>query len=253
MKKALALLCLGTFLAGTTVVAEEKIYGIDVGLGFNRKQLEYSFIDIDANPIFNTMAINATGFYKNAYIAGEYEILLTDDTNYEAEKGGSVTVLVFERKDANLTAGYNVWRGLSIFGGYKYGATIAVAQPPVQQKIVSSELGPFAGISYGHRLGSGALGISIAYADMDGEVRVKFMGTGTSTDIPGKTRGLSYGLSWSAPLTDQIDYRLGIKVNRYQFKVDDPSQDVLGTSRPAGDFNTDENFTIYSIMLSRQF
>jgi len=259
MNKNIAWLCLGNCLLGSAAVADDNTSGGEIGLSFNVKRLEFNIPILHVNPDFNTLAINASRFYGRTYLSAEHEILVTDDTAYVFNTGGGVqNTLAFDRKDSGLTVGHNVWRGLSVFGGYKYGATTitALSASSDSQEFTNKTSGPFVGVSYGFRLGDGVLGVSIASADFKTKTEWRFLGpdgAATGPDIPGKTTGNSYGVTWSAPLTKELQYRLSLKINRYKFSVDDPNGDIVGTSQPAGIFNTDENYTIYGIAISKQF
>lgn len=255
MKKNITWFAFGTCLFSTAVFAEDKTLGFDMGLGFNFKQLEYSVVDVKFKPRFNTLVINATTFYSRASITAEHEVMLTSDPIYGADSLGAANTVDFKREDSALTLGYSAWRGLTVFGGYKQGSTTTYALYSAldSQVFTNTASGPFIGVNYGFRIGEGVLGVSFAYADLRGETSLLFLGTGVGTDVPGKTRGSSYGISWSAPLTQELQFRLSLKTNRYRFTVNDPAQDLAGIASPAVILNTDENYTILGISFSKQF
>lgn len=254
MKKNIMWFVLGACLFSSTGFAEDKTLGFDMGLGFNSKKLEYSVADVKFKPRFNTLAINATTFYSRASITAEHEVMLTSDPIYGADAFGAANTVDFKREDSALTLGYNAWRGLTVFGGYKQGSTTTYALYPADSQVFTNTAsGPFIGVNYGFRIGDGVLGVSFAYADLRGETSLLFLGSSVGTDVPGKTRGSSYGISWSAPLTPELQFRLSLKTNRYKFTVNDPAQDVTGISSPAVILNTDEDYTILGISFSKQF
>ncbi len=254
MNKKMRWFLLGTCLLSTPVFAEDKTLGFDTALGFNFKQLEYSVVDVKFKPRFNTLAVNATAFHGRTYVTAEHEVMLTSDPIYGADGTGAASTVDFKRQDSALTIGYNAWRGLTVFGGYKQGSTDTYLLFPADSQVFTNTAsGPFVGVNYGFRIGEGALGVSFAYADLRGETSLLFLGSAVGTDVPGKTRGSSYGISWSAPLTQELQFRLSLKVNRYKFTVNDPAQDLAGIASPAIILNTDENYTILGISFSRQF
>lgn len=256
MKKKIAWLFLGACLQASAAMAEDQAAGGSVGLGFVTKRLDYNLYTLKVNPTTNALALNGTLFYGRTYASVEHEVQVTGDTAYQFSSGGGVaTTNEFDRRDSGLTIGYNIWRGLSIFGGYKYGATqVTSLATSDSQEFTNRASGPFLGLSYGFRIGEGVLGVSIAYANFKAMLEHRFLGpTTTGTDIPSKTTGNSYGISWSAPLTKELHYRLSLKTNRYKFTVNDPNQDVAGVGPPAGAFNSDEKYTIFGISISKQF
>jgi hypothetical protein len=132
----------------------------------------------------------------------------------------------YSREENNLTAGYDVWRGITVFAGYLDNKTTTnTTQVQGSTATLSTndltEKGPYYGLAYAYRFASGAsLAASIAATRADGtSTTVNSSNTGTSGS--GDVRGNSYGLSWSAPLTGSLFYRLGLKATRYDFKFTD--------------------------------
>lgn len=143
--------------------------------------------------------------------------------NDEADRGSEL-----DRFDINLTLGYSVWKGLSIFSGYKYTEFELDSQESnfvlgdKDQNYV--EEGFFIGSSYAWQFGTkGSLSLSIAYAYLDAE----FSESNVNTEPPpfgftfgefnydGSSNGLSYGARWSGRLVDQWLYTVGLKYQSY--------------------------------------
>ena len=184
------------------------------------------------------------GFFANV----ELESMIESDAQYHRDTSSNkTTTFNFKRSDSTITLGYNLWRGLSVVGGYKQGeteATLSSVAIDVLQLVIS-EKGPFAGIAYGQPIGKkGTLAVTAAYASFDGESIVRYVGLGSEFKSGGSTSGLSYGVSWTGSLSERSYYRLLYKINEFKFK--DKDQVFADTS-------TDENYRIFGLTLGTSF
>jgi len=175
----------------------------------------------------------------------------------------------FKRKDYAITLGYGVTDRLSIFGGYKYGqtdferldtlASIGFVGDTFFKESVHSEFkqdGPFIGATYGWQLGNGLFGLNIAVAKMDGEKTRHTVVTGSSNHqstsiFSDDTLGVTFGISWKAPITKNLMYGLSLDGYRYDFDLKGSYNYLSG-----GKFYTSENAelnieeTVFSVKAS---
>lgn len=160
----------------------------------------------------------------------------------------------YSREENSLTAGYNIWAGLTAFAGYfdnitriNFIQSSSTSSAPTsfgRNKLI--EKGPYYGLAYAHRFsGGGSLAASFAVARAHGESEtVNSAGGSASNSGTGTVRGNSFGLSWSAPLTNTVYYRLGYKGTRYNFAF----TDNFGFER-----RTKQNYDAYFLGIANYF
>jgi hypothetical protein len=142
------------------------------------------------------------------------------------------------REDIDLTLGYQISRRWSVFGGYKRGETemdfvSREAEDDGVFTLVSERYeqeGPYLGASFSWDFKTaGRLTVSLAYADLDA---TNSFGANTDDDeddevdapefddlsgrVKGDTTGLSYGATWTMPLSASLLFQARLKVNDYQ-------------------------------------
>ena len=147
------------------------------------------------------------------------------------------------RKDVDLTLGYQMTKNWSIFSGYKYGKTEmrfiprdadeedASATPEISNESYSQK-GPFIGASYSWQFEkAGRLSLSAANAYLDAtnnfaantdeeeeeEEPTEF--DDLTGQVKGDTKGFSYGLSWTMPLSSNLLFQTRFKINDYQQNI----------------------------------
>jgi len=231
-----------------SIAMAESDFQVGGAVGIQSKQVEFSYSDINLKPTFQMITYALTASYGRFFANLELEAMIEGDSQYYRDTSSNRTVTFdFKRSDSTITLGYNLWRGLSVFGGYKQGeteATLSSVAFDIQQLVVS-EKGPFAGIAYGQPIGKkGTLAVSAAYASFDAESIVRFVGFGAEFKSGGTTSGLSYGVSWTGSLSESSYYRLSYKINEYRFK--DKDQVFADTS-------TDENYRIVGLSVGTNF
>nr|ABB79943.1 hypothetical protein [uncultured bacterium pES01019D12] len=152
------------------------------------------------------------------------------------------------RDDIDLTLGYAVTQNWALFTGYKSGSTKMdftsresedEGNPDTHSEKYSHK-GPYAGLSYTHRFErAGSLSFSVAYASLDATNIFK---ANTDDDdeeeepefddltgrVNGKTKGFSYALSWTMPLSGQLLFQTKFKINDYQQDIDFEGQRFKG-------------------------
>lgn len=193
-----------------------------------------------------TLDLTLTLFTDRFFLALNYDAPLKED--YSVVNGGTIEVET-TRLDEGITLGYDVYRGLNVFLGYRTGET--------EQKTVRTngstaitanyyDKGPFAGLSYGYSLGAaGTLSASVAYARFDGEIITQNQITDVIRSTGGTTSGLSYGIKWSRDLRTGATFSIGFKQNLYKFEDED-----LGFGATN---DLEQNFDIFYVQVSNDF
>lgn len=228
--------------------------GFEVGgaVGIQSKQLEYQFVGATIKPAFQTVVYSLTTSYGKFFVNAELETMIESTPQYSGDPASRTTTTIdSQRSDSAITLGYSLWRGLSIFGGYKLGETESNISPTDGGvlKLVFSQRGPFAGLAYAQPIGTkgkGSLVASVAYAGFKGEADVRFLGTASEFTTDGTSSGLSYGIGWNGALSERAYYRLSFKINKYKFKDED-----FGFE--GKDLSTKEDYKIIGLLLGTSF
>ena len=235
-----ALICvLGLFFVSGDADAEESDFTIVPGVSYGYKNATFDITNIEFFPEFISLDTSLTLVSDKFYISANYDSSIKDDLQVLG-----TTAISFSREDYAVAAGYGVWKQVSLFAGYKSGKTEVITinqfgtDPNEENKF--EEDGPFFGLSVSHNLSDiSTLGMSIAYAKLDGSV------TTSGGKAEGDTTGLSVGLNLSGSLSETVDYQVGLKAIRYEFYHDTP---------PASeDVSSDLDFDILTIGVKRYF
>jgi len=112
-----------------------------------------------------------------------------------------------EREDQTLTVG-KVFNRFSVFAGYNDAET----KDDFLGEFHFDE-GFFFGAGYDFPLRKSVLGLSVAYADLDGEIYEDGVGLIES----GKTQGLSYRINLSGPFRKDMGYKIFARFRSYEF------------------------------------
>ena len=224
--------------------------------GFSGARAEFQFDE----PLY-TAALTGSAVYKGFYVSASFETSLSEEdaglrvkTDPVPGPGfplplDNVTDFDLERIDYSITLGQRVWRGLGVFGGYKYTEFELKAQGPnilgEETDTKSTEEGMFLGASYTFRVKqAGSLSFTIGYAFLD----VDFSQGNISSSPPptgfalqefqfnASSTGLSYGVAWTGNLSSNWAYTLSLKHQDYSSDDDATSQGwLLGENFPPGD------------------
>ncbi|MGI9284252.1 MAG: hypothetical protein ACR2P1_02600 [Pseudomonadales bacterium] len=210
--------------------------------------------DYDETLYYADLSLGAA--FQNFYIAANVEIPFADTTYDESLVGTQTEDRIvnivstgsgdLSRFDYALTLGYNIWEGLAVFTGYKFGETeltfekSVVTFPegdpnagadsiPRNFETTYEEKGYFVGANYAFNIAdAGLLSLSVAYADLDAEhsesadfgepspsdSQAIFLVGPVSYD--GDAEGFSYGIKWTGRLTDSLQYNIGLKYQKYE-------------------------------------
>ena len=186
---------------------------------------------IDSSLSFPTGALSAGASWRRFYATVAYGGSLDDAEVGEEDATGSA-----ERRDLDLTIGWQANDWLGVFAGWKDGSTRLDLDPrgeddeapPASVKERYGQEGPYLGASFTRRTERyGAFAVSVAYAWLDAENRFVADGDGAdpgeepefddlSGSVNGDSRGFSYGLSWTQPLGAELLYRAQLRINDYE-------------------------------------
>lgn len=228
----------------------------------NYKTVSFQVGDKSFDPNYVTFDLGLTLAYRGFYLSGNYDVSLKDFVTLNSTPSGSGGVdnliLTFSREDVTATFGYNVWKAMNVFIGYRQGQTSVIAlsdltgttlQPARNSELTFQTKGPFIGVSYGFAMGnSGILQLSAAYASMSGESTVFSLlsnGTSESEISKGPARGYSIGVGWSGTLEGTLVYTVAYKFSNYKF-TEEP--------RPVkDDFSSNEVHSIFTLGVQKYF
>jgi hypothetical protein len=220
-------------------------------------------VDFEFDQPLYTGVITATAVYGNSYLSANFESSLSKEdaglqVTTEPIPGpgislplNSTTDFDLERIDYSVTAGHRVWRGLSLFGGYKYTEFELKAQRPnvlgEETDSKYTEEGIFLGASYSFRVAeAGQLSFSIGYAFLDVDFSQSNIETSPQPfefalqeyQFNASATGLSYGVTWTGNLSKRWAYTVSLKHQDYSTDDDATSQGwLLGEKFPLGDPN----------------
>lgn len=220
-----------------------------VKTAITQKSLELNIRDRSFSPSFNTFDIAITGAMGRYYLTLDHDISIKDAI--ETDPNG---LIFYSRSDSSLTLGYSMMDWLSIFTGYRTGETEAHYSAN-NSSFGNTSDGYYAGLNANHYFkDKGSLSLSLAIANLKGKVAlaepfvdtsVFLVGTPPPSHIEGGALGYSLGLSWSGKYSEDTNYSIGIKLQRYEFEDDV----VFGGL----DLSYDENFNTISIGLTHFF
>jgi hypothetical protein len=226
--------------------------------GFAGARVDFEFDE----PLY-IAALTGSAVYEDFYISASFETSLAEEdaglaVNTQPIPGAGIPLALdtetdfeLERFDYSITLGHRVWRGLNLFGGFKYTEfeLKAKAANVLGEETDSkyTEQGIFLGGSYSFRIAdAGSLNFSIGYAYLDVDFSQSNI---TSAPAPNlfalqeykfnaSATGLSYGVAWTGDINRNWAYTLSLKHQDYSSDDDATSQAwLLGEEFPPGDPN----------------
>ena len=245
---------MAALFSSTCALAQENLsFSTSVDLNYKRLTMEVvsGVAGAPANtfePTMWTLNLSPSLAWRGIFLSLGLERSLGDSSTTDYQSGGtSWAERHYSREENNLTLGYNVWAGLSLFAGYLENSTRAtftnytVGSAGVQSygKTTYEEKGPYYGLGYSHRFsGGGSAAASYAYLRGRGNYTTNqptslFF---ASQSFDGDVRGSGFGLSWTAPLAGSLYYRLGYKGNRYTFNFTDQNSNQRTTKQSYDSF-----------------
>lgn len=156
----------------------------------------------------------------------------------------------FVRWESTLNIGYRIYEtktgSINLFGGYHSSRALidqniftyySIYTPPgaFDNEVLNfDETGPFIGLSYTRPVGNHSLTLSVAYAQLDGTLDDFETDSRTGTPSHGiyyaNSRGMSLGLAWNGQMSDNMNYKLGLKYVDYNFDVTSYYDVISGTT-----------------------
>jgi hypothetical protein len=273
IKTIRAISCLPLLLTSFFALGQEGIGKMRVVTGLSLGYSDFSFPEkLDHNISFPSANIPI------ALTMGDWQLALNaSSTLADADIAEEEDVGKASRKDLDLTLGYRVTKNWSLFAGFKYGKTEMTFIPRDFDEEVDEEeedeseapdtveltdesylqKGPFIGASYSWQFEkAGSLSVSVAYASLDTtnnfsantdeeeeeEELTEF--DDLTGKVKGDTKGFSYGLSWTMPLSSNLLFQTRFKINDYQ-------QDIVVDGERFE--NIDETFTTLHVGLAYVF
>lgn len=229
-------------MLASTLSSQAMALDVAAGSAINMKTHSFEIKGNKLEPEFTTLDLNLALIHQGFYLRANYDQSLRDEVdNYRG------SLFFSSRKDYGFTLGYNIAKNLSLFLGQQTGITeMANANlGSASDNFVTTFrfVGPYAGLSYSIPFKSHSLGISLAYADMEGTVTIEDPAAGQRTKQEGDTVGLSYSVQLSGPFSQDMGYSVYAKINKYDF------DDTNGGE----DWSTKETFTIYGVSLLKYF
>ncbi len=195
----------------------------------------------DLSASLPVLSLQIISFYKSFYAVGKVELSIAEqnvESSVPFTRGNSALNTDVEREDYSIALGYKLNDVISIFGGFMAGKTTLLPDYCTGCNNLASimqddgfgeyqqayeEMGFFGGVSTGWNVGPGRMGISVAYALMDGKYSDNYRDSyGTAEfDYEGDSKGLSAALSWTAPITTRLFYFVDARVQQYSMDAAD--------------------------------
>lgn len=256
------LLCVVYVFLISTENASANDFGVLGSVGVQYKQLtmdqtikgtaeipnELTSGDLSASlPVVN---IQFVVFYESLYAIAKLEKAIVQDSvdsSVPLTQGNTSLATDVDREDYSVVFGYKLSEMVSVFAGYMSGKTELVPDScegcdnPASEmrydgfgeyKQEYKEDGLFGGVSLGWNVEPGRIGLSLAYATMDGSYSDNYVDVNgpAKFNFEGDSEGLSAALSWTAPLTDRIFYFLDARIQKYSMDASDKTGSYEGIS-----------------------
>lgn len=254
---------LACLFASHTVQSSNSFDDVRIVTGISLGYSDFSFPEkLDHDISFPSVNVPIGLTKDNWQLSVNLSSTLDDADISEEEDTGKAS-----RQDLDFTLGYRLSKTWSIFTGYKYGKTKMRFTPRdfEEDDDISaltdedySQKGPFVGVSYSWLFDkAGRVSLSVAYASLnatnnfsantdedeeEGQEEIEF--DDLTGQIDGDTKGFSYGISWTMPLSSNLLFQSRFKVNDYQ-------QDIYSNGERFEDI--DETFTSLHIGLAYVF
>jgi len=248
----------GALLAGTCCFAAQQAAAVDfnviprASVGYENLSIDWAsgpvtMADLNVNLATGTIGVTATldKFYFDAYVAKSLEG--SDDHTIAVDSDGILFTLPNEWDvdvvDYAFTAGYNVWKTLAVYAGWKGHTTnmdaatnipanwLGIQGLPAVPNAINWDVelqynGPFIGASYGWQIGeSNLLSVNVAYAWMSGDLEMTLTSqwnpnireSMSANGDDGDASGLTLGVSWKGMITDALGYTVSADWYKYSF------------------------------------
>jgi|GEM_PF-6480190 len=253
------LVLIGLFLASLTPLpaqAQSLLFVPRVETGLSQYTLEFIDAPLPPNPqlpdeissigtttqiLLPLLRVGGTVVVENFYFDAYYHFTAeaTDDVFFPTlDLAGSFSG---DRREINLTAGYQVSAGISLFAGYRESDTSASGD--MQLNYEFEHKGLVAGGAYAFFLSdSTSLSISLAYVDLDANLQQAFFGQ-FDVDDEGDGGGFKIGATSRTQISDDWAVTLAVDWLSYEYDM----------ASPVGTYDTEERDVQFRIGLARSF
>jgi hypothetical protein len=192
---------------------------------------ESTLVDVDVNLLTGTLGGTFTvdNFYFDAYLQKS----TTGSDEYQLANRNTPHDWDVDIFDYSLTMGYNVWRSLAVYGGWKGHQTDLDGSRigETWQDYEFNSEGWFTGLSYGIPIGeNNLLSFNAAYAWLEADMKGhQIFSAETDTGWPagtnrefkadnGDATGITLGASWKGYLTDALSYTASVDWYAYNYE-----------------------------------
>jgi hypothetical protein len=224
------------FVALPSLASAQDKLAFSTAVDMNYKRLTLTAVSgtttNEFRPELWTLGVSPSLAYRRVFLSLGFERTLGEGSTTGYITNGTVwSDRRYTRSENNGTLGYNLWEGLSVFGGYLNNVTkttftnftVGSAGLLSYGAAKNQEYGPYCGLGYSHQFGqTGSVAASYAYLKGTGRFTQDIPSNASNSQFrsqvsDGDVTGSSFGLSWSAPLAGSVYYRLGYKGTRYDF------------------------------------
>ncbi len=233
MNKPLANALIGLWAACVGLAhakADEQTPQLAAGLAFGYTAMDFN-AKLDSDPVFPSMVLTGSASWDKFYASLSFADSLGDESISEEEDVGDAS-----RTDLDLTVGYRLTDRWSVYLGYKDSETdidFRLRDDDLRRDEVYRKDGYFFGTTYTLPLNNaGNLSFNLGYVDLDTdntfladvedddeEDNEPLEFDDLSGDQKGDADGLSYGISWTIPVNDQLLFNTTFKVNNYDEEI----------------------------------
>jgi hypothetical protein len=196
----LSLLLLAPFAQAEEQNSDQWMFYPSIGLGWNQLEFVRPGGVLEADYLTLNLGLSATNGSMYVSLEGE----LFGKSNFQ--NGTDFTSV--EREDLTLAVG-GTFGQFSVFGGY----TDAETKDDFLGEF-HFDKGLFVGLGYDIPISGSSLGLSIAYADLDGEIYEDEVGLIETGD----TTGFSYRISYSGAFRSDMGYKVFLRFRSYEFE-----------------------------------
>lgn len=221
-------------MTGTVGAAERSGPSFVAGAGLGSTELRFDE-KLDADTGFTSYTLFGSAALGKFYATLLYGDSIESENVSEEDELGEAS-----RTDLDLTIGYRIGRGWTLFGGYKRGETaidFRVRDTDIEQRERYREDGFYVGASYAWRFErAGSLSLTLAYIAFETDLR--FTAGFDEEDeedgedeeealefddlegtFSGDSDGYSAGIGWVMPLGSRLAFRTQLKVNAFDLEV----------------------------------
>ncbi len=130
MKKIVSKIPLALFILFFTQMTnantdlEDNSWNFVPNASINFKSVDFKVADRNFDSRYTTLNLALTTLHKKFFATINFDQSIKDESKLSfANKDNTSAIYTASRTDSGLTFGHNVWKDLTVFGGYKFGKT----------------------------------------------------------------------------------------------------------------------------------